>query len=166
MKFNLFIPFFVIMVFSANASAMDVRFADTAWDGVTVPEQQQCQKFGGINPSTPKWIVSDIPAGSNAIILEYSDRNYEKMNNGGHGKMSFAINSSTESVEIPTVPGHTFKIPTEFTMIEAHRGQGWDKEGAYMPPCSGGKGHAYYVTIKTLKDDKVTAETVVEMGKY
>jgi hypothetical protein len=51
-------------------------------------------------------------------------------------------------------------------MIEAHRGPGWDKEGAYMPPCSGGKGHAYYVTIKTLKGDQVTAETIVEMGKY
>jgi len=51
-------------------------------------------------------------------------------------------------------------------MIEVYRGLGWDKEGAYMPPCSGGKGHAYYVTIKTLKCDKVIAETVVEMGKY
>ena len=51
-------------------------------------------------------------------------------------------------------------------MIEAHRGPGWDKEGAYMPPCSGGKDHAYYVTIKTLKGGQVTAETVVEMGKY
>ena len=51
-------------------------------------------------------------------------------------------------------------------MIEAHRGPGWDKEGAYMPPCSGGKDHAYYVTIKTLKDDVVTAGTVIEEGRY
>ena len=156
----------IVLMFSANALALDIQFADNSWDGVTIPEGQQCQKFGGVNPSTPKWIVSDIPAGSDTIILEYSDRESERMNNGGHGKMSFAINSSAEKVEIPSVPGHTFEIPAGFTMIEAHRGPGWDREGAYMPPCSGGKGHAYYVTIKTLKGDQVTAETIVEMGKY
>jgi hypothetical protein len=166
MKINLFVTFIIVLTFSTNASALDVKFADKVWDGINVPEGQQCQKFGGSNPSTPKWIVSDIPAGSNAIILEYSDRDSERMNNGGHGKMRFAINSTAARVVIPSVPGHTFEIPSEFSMIEAHRGPGWDKEGAYMPPCSGGKGHAYYVTIKTIKDDKVTAETVVGIGKY
>jgi hypothetical protein len=166
MKFKLLMTVIIVLMFSASALALDIQFADNSWDGGTVPEGQQCQKFGGVNPSTPKWIVSDIPASSDTIILEYSDRDSERMNNGGHGKMSFAIDSSAEKVEIPSVPGHTFEIPSGFTMIEAHRGPGWDKEGAYMPPCSGGKGHAYYVTIKTLKGDQVTAETIVEMGKY
>jgi len=158
--------FIIVLTFSTNASALDVKFTDNIWNGVNIPEGQQCQKFGGMNPSTPKLIVSDIPTGSNAIILEYSDRDAKKMDNGGHGKMKFVINSTSGKVEIPSVPGHTFEIPSGFTMIEAHRGAGWDKEGAYMPPCSGGKGHAYYLTIKSLKDDKVTAETVIEMGKY
>lgn len=39
-----------------------------------------------------------------------------------------------------------------------------------MPPCSGGKGHAYYVTVKAVQFDgeKATelATSVVEMGKY
>lgn len=166
MKMHLFMTLIMVLMFATNASALDVKFADKAWDGTTVPKGQQCQKFGGINPSTPQWIVSDIPAGSNAIILEYSDRDSEKMDKGGHGRMSFAIDPTAEKVEIPSVPGHTFEIPSGFVMIEAHRSPGWDKEGAYMPPCSGGKGHAYYVTIKTMKDDKVTAETVLEMGKY
>lgn len=166
MKFNSIMALTIVLTFSFSAFALDVKLADKAWDGVKIPEGQQCQKFGGVNPSTPKWIVSDIPAGSDAIILEYSDRDSERMNNGGHGKMRFAINSTAKKVELPSVPGHTFEIPAGFTMIEAHRGPGWDKEGAYMPPCSGGKGHAYYVTIKTLKGDKVTAETIKEMGKY
>ena len=166
MKFNLSMVFIIGLTLSANAFALDVKFADKAWDGVNIPGGQQCQKFGGVNPSTPKWIVSDIPAGSDVIILEYSDRDSERMNNGGHGKMRFVINSTAEKVEIPSVPGHTFQLSAGFTIIEAHRGPGWDKEGAYMPPCSGGKDHAYYVTVKTLKGDKVTAETVVEMGKY
>lgn len=166
MKLRLLMVLFFVFALSTNASALDVKFADTAWDGVKIPEGQQCQKFGGINPSTPKWLVSDIPAGSDTIVLEYSDRDSKKMNNGGHGVMSFKINAATENVEIPVVPGHTFEIPAGFTMVQAHRGAGWDIEGAYMPPCSGGKGHAYYVTVKALKDAKVTAETIVEMGAY
>lgn len=166
MKFSLLMAVIVVFSLSTNAFAIDVKFADNAWDGVKVPEGQQCQKFGGINPSTPRLIISDIPAGSDAILLEYSDRDSKKMNNGGHGVMRFKINTTAENVEIPVVPGHTFEIPTEFTMVQAHRGAGWDIEGAYMPPCSGGKGHAYYVTIKILNDGKVTAETILEMGKY
>ena len=57
-------------------------------------------------------------------------------------------------------------MPENFTMVEAHRGAGWDKESAYMPPCSGGKDHAYYVTVKAMKGDTVTAEIVFELGKY
>ena len=166
MKFSFLMIFIIALMFSNNASALETKFADNVWDGVNVPEGQQCQKFGGINPSTPKLIISDIPTGSDSIILEYSDRDSERMNNGGHGKIRFSIDSKAGRVEIPSVPGHTFEMPPGFTMIEAHRGPGWDIEGAYMPPCSGGKGHAYYVTIKTLKDDKVTAETVIELGKY
>jgi phosphatidylethanolamine-binding protein (PEBP) family uncharacterized protein len=166
MKLHVLVAFLITLSFSTNASAIEVKFAESVWDGVNIPEGQQCQKFGGNNPSTPALIVSDVPAGSNAIVLEYSDRDSEKMDKGGHGKMRFVIDSNVERVEIPSVPGHSFDLPPEFTIIEAHRGAGWDIEGAYMPPCSGGKGHAYYLTIKTLTDDKVTAETVVEMGKY
>lgn len=80
--------------------------------------------------------------------------------------MSFTLSSFATEVVIPPVQGHTFDVPAGFKMIEAHRGPGWDKAGACMPPCSGGKGHAYYVTIKAMTDDKVTAKTVLEMGKY
>jgi phosphatidylethanolamine-binding protein (PEBP) family uncharacterized protein len=146
--------------------ALDAKFSDDAWDGSKVPAGQQCQKFGGNNPSTPQLIVSDIPSGSNALVLEYSDRDSKRMNNGGHGQIKFMLKSSASEVNVPSVPGHTFDIPAGFKMIEAHRGPGWDKAGAYMPPCSGGKGHEYYVTIKAVQDDKVTASTVLEMGKY
>ncbi|SDZ93662.1 hypothetical protein SAMN05660420_00798 [Desulfuromusa kysingii] len=167
MKLNLLMIITIMtLTFSTNAFALEVNFADNTWDGIKVPAGQQCQKFGGDNPATPKWIVSDIPAGSNALLLEYSDRDSERMNNGGHGRMQFAINTSASTVTIPSVPGHTYMLPQGFTMVEAHRGPGWDKEGAYMPPCSGGKDHAYYLTIKALKDEMVTAETVIEMGKY
>lgn len=151
---------------STGAVALEVNFADAAWDGAMVPAGQQCQKFGGNNPATPKLHVSDIPEGSDSIVLEYSDRDSERMNNGGHGKMSYALSSAMAETKIPSVPGHSFDLPASFTMLAEHLGPKWDTAGAYMPPCSGGKGHAYYVTVKAVQSDKVLAETVLEMGKY
>jgi len=166
MKSKFFNALAITFFVSTNAFALDAKFADESWDGVKVPAGQQCQKFGGTNPATPKLIVSEIPPGSNALVLEYSDRNYEVMDNGGHGVMKFTFDTGKSQVEVPSVLGHTFDIPKEFTLIEAHRSPKWDKAGAYMPPCSGGKNNEYYVTIKAVKDDEVTATTVLEMGKY
>lgn len=166
MKIKLLSSLIVACSFSTFASTVEVTLTDPAWDGMKIPEGQQCQKFGGNMPATPKLQVTSIPAGSDSIVLEYSDRDSKKMNNGGHGRMSYMIDAMVKSVDIPSVAGHSFELPAKFKMIEKHRGAGWDKEGAYMPPCSGGKGHAYYVTVKTMKDDMVTAETVLEMGKF
>ena len=166
MKSKMFSALAVTFLVSTNAFAFDAKFADEAWNGNKVPAGQQCQKFGGNNPATPRLIVSGIPPESNALVLEYSDRDYEKMDKGGHGKMRFMFDPQKSEVEVPSVFGHTFDIPKEFKLIEAHRGPGWDKAGAYMPPCSGGKGNEYYITIQAVKDEKVTATTILEMGKY
>lgn len=154
------------MAVSTNTLALDVTLADKQWNGSVIPEGQQCQKFGGNNPGTPELIVSDIPAGSDTITLDYSDRDSQRMNNGGHGRMKYSFTPGVTSVTVPSVPGHSYDLPDGFRIVEAHRGPGWDKEGAYMPPCSGGKDHAYYVTVKTLENHKVTSETVLELGKY
>ena len=166
MKRKLLTALIVASSFSTYASALAVKLVDPAWDGVKIPVGQQCDKFGGENPATPNLHVTDIPAGSDLIVLEYSDRDSKKMDNGGHGRMSYSIDSMSNTTDIPSVPGHSFELPDKFTMIEAHRGAGWDKEGAYMPPCSGGNNHAYYVTVKAMKGDMVTAETVLELGSF
>jgi hypothetical protein len=166
MKSKLIVSSLIMSAFSTGALALEVTFVDDAWGGDKVPAGQQCQKFGGINPSTPRLMVSHIPANTDAIILEYSDRDSEKMNNGGHGRMSYQLVSSVSEVDIPSIPGHTSDIPAPFTIIEEHRSPGWDTAGAYMPPCSGGKGHEYYVTVKSVMGDKITDTTVLEMGKY
>jgi len=166
MKRKLLTPLIIACSFSTYASAIEVELADNAWDGMNIPKGQQCEKFGGENPASPKLHVTGIPTGSDSILLAYSDRDSKNMNNGGHGIMSYSIGSMINSVELPSVPGHSYDMPENFTMVEAHRGAGWDKEGAYMPPCSGGKDHAYYVTVKAMKGDTVTAETVFELGKY
>ncbi|WP_413693264.1 hypothetical protein [Psychromonas sp. KJ10-2] len=166
MKYKLLATTILAGCFSTYASAIEVELTDSAWDGVKIPEGQQCQKFGGQNPMTPALKVSEIPAGSDSIVLAYSDRDSEKMNNGGHGVMSYEIDSMTTSVAIPQVAGHSYDLPEKVTMIEAHRSPGWDKEGAYMPPCSGAKDHAYYLTVKAMKGAQVTATTVLELGNY
>ena len=157
---------FALLSTSSYAFALDVNFVDSKWDGKTIPEGQQCQKFDGVKPGTPKLSVSGIPAGSDSVVLVYSDRDSKKMNNGGHGIMSYTLAKGANKVQLPVVAGHSYEMPKGFEMIAEHRGAGWDKEGAYMPPCSGGSGHEYYVTVQTYKGNTVTAETVLELGKF
>lgn len=143
---------------------------DSHWDGKLIPAGQQCLRFGGDQPATPALKISGIPQQANLLILEYSDRTYQPMNNGGHGRMAYAISSPTQNLQLPAVAGHSFELPSGFIMLEAHRNPKWDKVGAYMPPCSGGKGHLYYVTIQAVHYDGdktvVLAKSILEMGKF
>lgn len=158
------------LLFTLPSQALVAELADPAWDGKMVPKGMQCQKFGGEGPRTPALMVSEMPEQTNVLIFEYSDRSHKPMDNGGHGKFGFAINNQADSIWVPQVTGHSFKLPKGFFMIEAHRNPKWDKAGAYMPPCSGGKNNSYYVTVKAAQiiDDqlKIHAETVLELGKY
>jgi hypothetical protein len=159
----------LVVVAAAPSSALEAKLADPAWDGVKVPEGQQCQKFGGQGKS-PTLAVSGVPSGASHLVLEFSDRTYKPMDNGGHGKVAYAIESGATTVTVPPVPGHTMELPAGFTMVEAHQASTWDKLGAYLPPCSGGRGNSYYVTVKAVhKQGEETHElgsAVVELGKY
>jgi hypothetical protein len=166
---------FFITVASANENSaginkFKVEFADTSWNGSKVPIGQQCLKFGGKDPLTPRFKVSDIPVGATAILMEYSDRAYKPNDNGGHGKLGYQIAPDTKNIIIPSVQGHTFELPPAFFSVAMHRAPDWDKAGAYLPPCSGGNKHPYYVTVKAVKkegsDFTVLAQELVEMGFY
>ncbi len=154
----------------ADNKPLSVSLADPTWDGKTVPAGQHCGKFGG-KGATPLLTIQQIPAGTNALITEYSDRTYKPMDNGGHGKFGYRISSNLTEVNIPSVAGHTFDLPENFYLIEAQRAPTWDKQGAYLPPCSGGKGNDYYVTVRAVKEvnggiREVLGEVEVPLGKY
>lgn len=156
-----------------NTAKLSLSFTDSAWDGKVVPKGQQCQRFEGDNPKTPGIRVSGIPSKANALVVEYSDRSYPAMDNGGHGKIGYQIKPGTVSAEIPSVPGHTFDLPTDFFLVTAHQAPGWDKAGAYMPPCSGGGGNSYYATIKAIhrneskkEESLLLGEGVIQLGRY
>jgi hypothetical protein len=154
----------------ADNNPMSVSLANPEWDGIKIPTGQQCEKFGG-KGTTPQLVVDKIPTETNAIVMEYSDRSYQPMDHGGHGKFGYRIQPSTSTVSIPSVAGHTFELPKGFFLIKAQRAPTWDKAGAYLPPCSGGKGNEYYVTVKAVKEvnggiQEVMGESEVILGKY
>ncbi len=153
--------------------ALEFAFADAEWDGITIPIGQQCQRQGGENPSTPRIIVKNIPDGADAIVLEFSDRNFGPMDDGGHGKIGFKISEGIKEVLIPSIPGHSFDLPENFFIIQEHQASSFDLAGAYMPPCSDGIGNSYYVTVKAvtiLSEENKTfillTQGVLELGKY
>jgi hypothetical protein len=81
--------------------------------------------------------------------MEYSDADWPDMDDGGHGKIGYCIAEGTTKIIIPSVPGSTFNLPHGFFLVAAHAA-GHFKPGAYMPPCSGGMGNRYYVTVKAV----------------
>lgn len=150
-------------------AALEAAFVGDTWDGKTVPAGAQCGKFGGTAPS-PAITVSAIPAAANALVLEFSDRSYTPMDNGGHGKVGYRLEAGSETVVVPPIPPHTTDLPAAFWTVAEHGAPGWDKAGAYLPPCSGGKGNSYYVTIKAVQTEGDTLteieHTVLEMGVF
>lgn len=155
----------------AQLSSLDVSLADALWDGKTVPKGQQCNRFSG-QGQTPVVQVKNIPAEANAVILEFSDRDASHMDNGGHGMIGYKIEKNIGEVLVPSVKGHTFDLPQGFFLVSAHNNPSWDTAGAYMPPCSGGRGNRYYVTVKAVYDapegqeSKLLAKGQTNLGSY
>lgn len=143
---------FLATVFSMGAAAeLELSFTDSAWTADGIPEGQQCQKFKGVNPQSPELVVKNIPEGTTAIVMEFSDRTMKPMDNGGHGKVGYKIPAGSTEVTIPRVPGHTEDLPDGFFTVAVHRAAGWDTAGAYLPPCSGGRGNHYFIDVKAVK---------------
>ena len=153
-------------VFGAD---LEASFADAAWDGVKVPAGQQCGRFEG-KGVTPALEVRNIPSAANLLVLEFSDRSYPPMDNGGHGKVGFNVEPGVDAVEVPSAPGHTTDLPPGFSTVAEHQAPTWDTAGAYLPPCSGGGGNSYYLTVKAVHQEggesHELASVVLEMGKY
>lgn len=157
---------------TANAETLSVAFTNSKWTAESIPEGQQCLRFKGENPQSPELVVKNIPAGTTAIILEFSDRSFARMDKGGHGIVGFNVNAEAGAeVLVPAVPGHTETLPENFFLVANHKAPGWDKAGAYLPPCSGGRGNQYFIDVKAVvwsgeKIEKVLAETSIQMATF
>lgn len=150
----------------AAGAPLTAKFADAKWTGDKVPTGQQCKKFGG-SGSTPAIDVSGLPAGTSAIVLAFNDETFQPMNNGGHGMVRFAVAKGATSAKLAPAPGETDDLPAGVTKEAGHRASAFSGTGgAYLPPCSGGQGNSYTVTVRAMDGATVLGETKLALGKY
>ncbi len=157
---------------SAQLPELEVGFAAPEWTGGALPAGQQCSLFGG-KGATPPLRLGSIPAGANAIIVEFNDLDFAPLSSGGgHGKIGFWHNGGT-SVELPAVPGDTATLP-DGSFVEARaRSTGMYASPGYLPPCSGGRGHTYVADVKAVykarkegEENRLLAQRRIVIGKY
>ncbi|MGE5548606.1 MAG: hypothetical protein ACM33T_17000 [Solirubrobacterales bacterium] len=150
---------------------LGVAFAAPAWDGNTVPKDGTCQIFGGKGES-PALTVSGIPAGVNAIVVEFSDRTYTPMDNGGHGVIGWKIEPGAATTTLRPVPGMTADVGEGAWIVRDNRAAKNPAPG-YRGPCSGGKGNTYEADVKAVQklaqdggEGKVLATGRIRLGTY
>lgn len=150
---------------ASKTADMNVNFADAKWDGIIVPKNEVCKWAGG-DGSTPALKVTNLPSGTSKVLVLFSDFTYKPMDNGGHGQIG--INVSNESnIMIPSIKGETKAMPANMFINKEHKGLKRGQAGAYLPPCSGGKGNSYYATVKALdSNDEVLKSMDIQMGKF
>lgn len=149
---------------------LKVSFADASWDGKSVPSGQECSRYGG-HGATPALVVSNIPAGANAIIVSFNDASYQPLStDGGHGKIGFWIDGGGTKT-LPSVPGGSDAMP-EGAFVEAKNRARGNTPG-YLPPCSGGRGNSYFADVMAVykaknesEPSKLLGEGRIELGKY
>lgn len=151
-----------------SAADLSAKFVDDMWNKAEVPKSEVCSNFNTKAGSTPSIMVSNIPAKTTKIVLAFSDETFQGMRDGGHGIISYSIDKDASSVTIPSIQGETFDLPTNFTSVVKHRGGKYKKtEGAYLAPCSGGKGNTYSVLIKAVDNDEHTlGSTSLTLGTF
>ncbi len=149
----------------ATVPGMMARLID--WGGTTVPDGQQCNQFGG-QGSTPRLALDGYHTGTQVILLAFNDETYAPMNNGGHGIVGFRINGRYASTG--SIPGETQPNSQGNLIVADNRG---GQSPGYLPPCSGGRGNLYSVTVMavTWADTNPPSYTVlnqtrVELGRY
>lgn len=145
--------------------ALNISLADPAWNGKKVPASQVCKKFGGDQANSPALTIEGIPADADALHLSFNDESYTPMDKGGHGIIRFTLNKSA-TAQVPAVPGETDNLPAGVSVVSKHRGTGWSGTGgAYLPPCSGGRGNTYSIDVSAVKTGADGSSTTLAKGK-
>jgi len=157
---------------SETLPTLKIAFFDSAWDGKTVPKSQICSIDGG-KGSTPAMTVSGVPAGANAILVEFNDQGYAPLSSGGgHGIIGYWLDS-TGTVTLNSVPGETSDVGTKSFVEARSRSTGRYASSGYLPPCSGGRGHLYFADVKAVykatkegEESKLLAQGRIDLGTH
>lgn len=157
----------VLSALNLSAADLSATFTDDIWKKSAVPKTEVCSNFNTKPGSTPSIALENIPANATKIVLKFSDETFHGMRDGGHGVIAYSIAKNSSALTIPSVKGETFDLPKGFTSAIAHRGEKFGKTpGAYLAPCSGGKGNTYSVLIKAMDGDKILDATSLTLGAF
>jgi len=151
---------------------LQVRLADAQWDGRQIPEHGICSNFGGDDLS-PAFVVSHIPQGANAIIIQFNDLDHPALaRNGGNGTIGYWIDRPAPA-HLPAIKGYSVRLPKGVFIERGARASGAFASQGYLAPCSGGKGHRYVADVLAVykatapgQSNQVLAEQRVELGRY
>lgn len=151
---------------------LQVRLADTRWDGERIPAQGICSNFGGDDLS-PAFVVGDIPAGANAIIIQFNNLDHPgRAYNGGNGSIGYWIDARMPA-HLPPVTGYSVRLPDGAFIEQGARATGAFASQGYLAPCSGGKGHRYVADVLAVhkatgpgQTNRLLAEQRVSLGRY
>lgn len=149
------------------AAELKVGFTDPVWTGGEVAPAQRCKKFGGAG-SSPALQVSGAPAATAAFKVLFNDETLKMMDNGGHGVVRYAVKPTAGAATLPSLPGETDALPAGVITVAKHKAERFSGTGgAYLPPCSGGRGNTYSVVVEALgPDDAVLARGRAVMGTF
>ncbi len=155
-----------LVVGGAHAADLALALADAKWDGKVIPDGMQCAKYGGASAASPAIRAGTIPAGTVRLVLEFDDEDYAPLSSdGGHGKFAYAVAAGAAEVVVPSIPqGITGGFPPGVSMLASNRSQ---IAAGYLPPCSGGRGHRYSVTVRAMSAaGKTLAKSDLALGRY
>lgn len=148
-----------------NMTKLSVNFADSKWNSEKVPSDEVCSDFNLKGAKSPRLLITNLPKRTNKIILTFSDDTFSGMNNGGHGVISYEITGYKKSIVIPSISSETFTLAKNFKSVKSHRGTQWGKTaGAYLAPCSGGRGNTYSVKIEAIHDFNIKDKKPLLLG--
>lgn len=135
------------------------------WDGIDVPDGQQCTLFDG-NGATPIMTVGGMPAGTTVLHVEYNDLSYQPLSkDGGHGTIGFDVSGGTAT--LPSIPGLTDEFAAGIYVVRPARSGGAYASNGYLPPCSGGRGNSYAADVIAFDAaGNRLAHVTVAIGRY
>ena len=122
-----------------------------------------CADPTGGGGMSPPLVVRNIPSGTTDLIVEFSDRSFRAMDNGGHGIIRVPVAGKSE-VMIPSFPGETNDLPEGIFSESAHGGTR-GAPGAYLGPCSGGASFYYEADVMAVSKSTASSQPSRLLGK-
>lgn len=157
---------------TTHLPGLNVSLADVTWNGRSIPKSGVCSNDGG-GDLGPALVVRDIPAGANAIIVQFNDLDHPALDsNGGLGSIGLWLENHHEAF-FPPVKGYSVSMPDRVFIERNALTRGRMASQGYVAPCSGGTGHRYTAEVLAVRKatgpgetNQVLARQPLMLGRY